>query len=124
MVNKDSKYYISFSIVHYSIEKKIDGQYTIADGMAFTDPVALIHHYQMNQCGFVTNPRFPCSRSSDQKAVAFRGLSYNDLHSLMKDTAKSMVGGPFIITIITCLFPSEQRAIDVVCQQILSCCCC
>ncbi|BFY99746.1 hypothetical protein BsWGS_02786 [Bradybaena similaris] len=78
------------NIVHYSIEKKIDGQYTIADGLAFTDPVALIHHYQINQIGFVTNPKFPCSRSSDQEAVAFRGLSYNDLHSLMKDTAKSM----------------------------------
>ncbi|CAG5128976.1 unnamed protein product [Candidula unifasciata] len=78
------------NIVHYSIEKKIDGQYTIADDMAFTDPVALIHHYQSGHCGFVTVPRFPCSRSADQEAVAFRGLSYNDLHSLMKEKARSM----------------------------------
>uniref|UniRef100_A0A0B6YSM1 Tyrosine-protein kinase n=1 Tax=Arion vulgaris TaxID=1028688 RepID=A0A0B6YSM1_9EUPU len=78
------------NIVHYSIEKKIDGQYMIAEGVAFPDPVSLIQHYQNNNSGFVTVPRIPCSRSPQQEAIAFRGLSYRDLHSHMKETAKNM----------------------------------
>lgn len=76
--------------VHYSIEKKIDGQFMIAEGVTFRDPVALIQHYQKHKTGFVTVPRIPCCRTPDQEAIAFRGLSYHDLHLHMKNCAKSM----------------------------------
>ncbi|KAH9488826.1 hypothetical protein Btru_058717 [Bulinus truncatus] len=76
--------------VHYAIEKKIDGQFMIAEGQTFKDPVELIQHYKTHKTGFVTIPKIPCQRSPEQKAVAFRGVSYEDLHSYMKATAKSL----------------------------------
>ncbi|XP_059140212.1 tyrosine-protein kinase SYK-like [Physella acuta] len=76
--------------VHYSIEKKIDGQFMIAEGVTFRDPVALIQHYQTHKTGFVTVPKIPCCRRPDQDAIAFRGLSYQDLHTHMRSAARNM----------------------------------
>ncbi|KAI8773425.1 tyrosine-protein kinase SYK [Biomphalaria glabrata] len=76
--------------VHYAIEKKIDGQFMIAEGLTFRDPIELIEHYQTHKTGFVTVPKIPCQRSPDQDAIAFRGVSYQDLHNHMKATAKNL----------------------------------
>lgn len=76
--------------VHYSIEKKMNGQYMVSEGSPFSDPVSLIEHYQTMKNGFITIPRVPCNRQPDQEAIAFRGLSVKELHAHMKSAAKKM----------------------------------
>ena len=77
--------------MHYQIEKQVDGRYQIAQGRSFADPKELIEYYQETKTGFTTLPKVPCLRSTDQEAIAFRGLSYTDLHSRMEVTAKTLV---------------------------------
>ncbi|GFR68117.1 tyrosine-protein kinase [Elysia marginata] len=76
--------------VHYSIEKKMNGQYMVGEGSPFSDPLSLIEHYQTMKNGFITTPRVPCNRQPDQEAIAFRGLSVKELHAHMKSAAKKM----------------------------------
>ncbi|GFO37119.1 tyrosine-protein kinase [Plakobranchus ocellatus] len=78
------------SCIHYSIEKKVNGQYMVSEGTPFPDPLSLIKHYQMLNNGFATMPKVPCNRHEGQEAIAFRGLSVEELHAHMKAAAKKM----------------------------------
>ncbi|RUS75078.1 hypothetical protein EGW08_017155 [Elysia chlorotica] len=78
------------SCVHYSIEKKMNGQYIVSEGSPFSDPLSLIEHYQTMKNGFITTPKVPCNRQPEQEAIAFRGLSVKELHAQMKSAAKRM----------------------------------
>lgn len=63
----------------------------IPDGHKFKDPIELIDFYKVDHTGLLTAPKFPCKRQPNQEAIAYRGLSYQDLHSLMKREAEKMV---------------------------------
>lgn len=63
----------------------------IPEGQKFRDPIELIEFYKDNPLGLLTAPQIPCNRHPSQEAIAYRGLSYQDLHNHMKTAARKIV---------------------------------
>ncbi|XP_061192017.1 tyrosine-protein kinase SYK-like [Saccostrea echinata] len=78
------------NVHHYSIEKRLDGQFMIAEGKPFPGPLELIEHHKTTIDGFVTKPTKPCNRSKFQPAIAFRGMTYTDLENELLKKAEKM----------------------------------
>lgn len=81
---------VSCSVHHYSIEKRLDGQFMIAEGKPFPGPLELIEHHKTTIDGFVTKPTKPCNRAKFQPAIAFRGMTYTDLENELLKKAEKM----------------------------------
>lgn len=78
------------NVHHYSIEKRLDGQFMIAEGKPFPGPLELIEHHKTTIDGFVTKPTKACNRAKFQPAIAFRGMTYTDLENELLKKAEKM----------------------------------
>jgi len=73
---------------HYCIERQSDGTVMIPDGRNFAGPVELIQHHSQYLDGFLTKPRFPCSRPNGTVPMAWPGVTMLELEQILLEEAE------------------------------------